>query len=213
MIHKKLAHLYRKNTRIALIATAVFVLTAFGSVAGAWAIKMYWFPPLLRFSEEDIAQTVSIHTSIGKFVIQMDKKNILPSAQFTRLVAGGLYDGTRIHRIVPDLLIELGDPLTRDTSLRHFWGEGGVSAVFKNETHKTDVMSEGTVALTGSGAGTYGSQFFVLTRDTPWMKGKHTIIGHVVSGMDVVHAIEHMPHLATGLPTEDILITSVTINE
>ena len=107
----------------------------------------------------------------------------------------------------------MGDPLTRDVSLKHFWGEGGLSTVFKNETHASDVMGEGTVALTGSGAGTYSSQFFIVTKDTPWLKGKHTIIGHVIGGMDVVHAIENTPHLVTGLPIEDIIVTSVTINE
>ncbi len=213
MIHKKLGIFYEKNIKVAIFATGLVLALAVGSVVGAWAVNTYWFPPVLKFSEQDIARTVTINTTVGSFTIALDKKYILPSAHFTRLAGDGLYNFTRVHRIVPDLLIEMGDPLTRDPALKHFWGEGGLSTVFPNVTHRSDVMSEGTVALTGSGAGTFSSQFFVVARDTPWLKGKHTIIGKVVSGMDVVHAIEHVPHLVTGLPIDDIIVTSVTLNE
>ena len=213
MIHQKIATFYQKNVFAAYsITVAAFILAVVG-IGSLWAVNKYWHPPLLQFTQSDMAKTVTFDTTAGKFTVALDANVILPKAQFTRLAVDKFYNQTRVHRIVPDLLIEMGDPLTKDPTMKHFWGEGGLANAFPNETHKSDVMSEGTVALSSSGEGTYGSQFFVVTKTTPWLAGKHTIIGHVIRGMDIVHAIEDMPHLPTGLPVDDVVINAVIINE
>lgn len=213
MIHNKLHSLYEKNVLFGYVLTTAALLVALIGILGVWAVNKYWHPPLLQFTEADIAKTVTFDTNYGSFTIELDRRAIFPAAHFTRLVVDGFYKNTRFHRVVPDLLIEGGDPLTREPDIRYLWGQGGLGNAFKNEIHRYDVMSEGTVALSSSGAGTFGSQFFVVTKNTPWLKGKHTIIGHVTKGMETVHAIENAPLLATGMPIDDVIITNLTVNE
>lgn len=213
MIHKKLHALYEKHLLFGYVLTAATLVVALLGIIGVWAVNRYWHPPLLQFSESDIARTVTFDTNYGSFTIELDRRAIFPAAHFTQLVVDGFYKDTKFHRVVPDLLIEGGDPLSRDTSLRYLWGQGGLGNAFKNEIHDYDVMSEGTVAFSSSGANTFGSQFFIVTKDTTWLKGKHTIFGHVTKGFDVIHTIERVPLLPTGLPIDDVIITNIVVNE
>lgn len=194
-----------------LLLTMLLGFTAIVALVSAWFIYTYWYPPVQVFEDTDIGKEAVLETNMGIIEIALVDTSRFTVAQFTRLARIGFYDGTRIHRIVPDLLIEGGDPLTKDVGQRNLWGEGGSAHTFKNDIHIGDQMVAGTVAMSGSSVGTYGSHFMIVTKDTPWMKGAHTIIGHVTYGMDIVHAIERLPHSVTGLPNEDIILYRVTV--
>jgi peptidyl-prolyl cis-trans isomerase A (cyclophilin A) len=123
-----------------------------------------------------------------------------------------LYDGVVFHRIIPDFMIQGGDPLGQ--------GIGGPGYNFDDEIHPELTFQEPYIlamanAGTRGGKGTNGSQFFITTVPTPWLQGKHTIFG-VVSDPEskkVVDAIQATPTDARDKPLEDVVIESVSIDE
>jgi peptidyl-prolyl cis-trans isomerase A (cyclophilin A) len=116
-----------------------------------------------------------------------------------------LYDGTVFHRVIPDFMIQGGDPAGT--------GMGGPGYRFEDETkgapHKFD--SAGKLAMANSGPNTNGSQFFITVAPTPWLTGNHTIFGDVVEGQDIVTKISLNPRGAQDKPHKPVVLESVTI--
>src|SRR6476620_10187091 len=116
-----------------------------------------------------------------------------------------LYDGTVFHRVIPDFMIQGGDPAGT--------GMGGPGYKFDDETkgspHKFD--KPGKLAMANAGPNTNGSQFFITVAATPWLTGNHTIFGEVVEGKDVVEKIVSAPRNKQDKPLKDIVVKSVTI--
>jgi len=116
-----------------------------------------------------------------------------------------LYDGTIFHRVIPDFMIQGGDPAGN--------GMGGPGYKFEDETkgspHKFD--KPGKLAMANAGPNTNGSQFFITTVATEWLTGKHTIFGEVVEGQDVAEKITRLPRGAQDKPKTDVKLESVTI--
>ncbi len=116
-----------------------------------------------------------------------------------------LYDGTIFHRVIPDFMIQGGDPAGS--------GMGGPGYQFEDETkgspHKFD--KPGKLAMANAGPNTNGSQFFITVAPTTWLTGKHTIFGEVVEGQNVVDKITQLPRNRQDRPTKDVVLKSVTI--
>ena len=116
-----------------------------------------------------------------------------------------LYDGTIFHRVIPDFMIQGGDPAGN--------GMGGPGYEFEDETkgspHKFD--RPGKLAMANAGPNTNGSQFFITVAPTTWLTGKHTIFGEVVEGQEVVNKITAVPRNRQDRPMKDVTLKSVTI--
>ncbi len=116
-----------------------------------------------------------------------------------------LYNGTIFHRVIPDFMIQGGDPAGS--------GFGGPGYRFEDETkgspHKFD--KKGKLAMANSGPNTNGSQFFITVAATDWLTGKHTIFGEVVEGQDIVEKISRVPRNSQDKPNKPVVIESLTI--
>ncbi|MGA9565189.1 MAG: peptidylprolyl isomerase [Candidatus Korobacteraceae bacterium] len=116
-----------------------------------------------------------------------------------------LYDGTVFHRVIPDFMVQGGDP--------EGTGMGGPGYKFQDETkgspHKFD--KHGKLAMANAGPNTNGSQFFITVAPTPWLTGNHTIFGEVIEGQDVANKITALPRNRQDRPLKDVVLNSVQI--
>jgi peptidyl-prolyl cis-trans isomerase A (cyclophilin A) len=116
-----------------------------------------------------------------------------------------LYDGTVFHRVIPDFMIQGGDPAGT--------GMGGPGYRFQDETkgspHKLD--KAGKLAMANSGPNTNGSQFFITVAPTPWLTGNHTVFGEVVEGQEIADKISKVPTASQDKPKKPVVLESVVI--
>ena len=161
------------------------------------------------------------NTSEGNIVCRLFEKDAPKTVQnFTELAEGKrewvhpntrkkssdrLYDGTIFHRVIPNFMIQGGDPQGT--------GMGGPGYQFEDETrgssHKFD--KPGKLAMANAGPNTNGSQFFITVAATDWLTGKHTIFGEVIEGQDVVDKIANLPRGRQDRPNKDVKVQSVEI--
>ena len=146
----------------------------------------------------------TLHTNKGAIAIELFDDDAPKTVEnFKKLAADGFYDGVIFHRVIPDFMIQGGDPTGT--------GSGGPGYQFEDEfnDHKID---RGALAMANAGPNTNGSQFFIVTADAcPWLDGKHTVFGRVTSGMDVVDKLENLPTGPGDRPREDVKIESVKV--
>jgi len=115
-----------------------------------------------------------------------------------------LYDGTIFHRVIPEFMIQGGDPLGT--------GTGGPGYKFADEIHPDLVFDRPfLLAMANAGPGTNGSQFFITTIPTPWLNRKHTIFGEVVEGAEIVEQISQVQTGRADRPVVDVVLESVEI--
>ena len=123
---------------------------------------------------------------------------------FTKLTRKGFYNGVIFHRIIPDFMIQGGDPTGT--------GSGGPGYQFEDEFNE-NLVERGALAMANAGPNTNGSQFFIVTADAcPWLDGKHTVFGRVISGMEVIDAIEKVETGSNDRPLEDVRIESISVS-
>src|SRR5205814_8716998 len=122
---------------------------------------------------------------------------------FLKLARDGFYDGVIFHRVIPDFMIQGGDPTGT--------GSGGPGYQFEDEVNDHKV-ERGALAMANAGPNTNGSQFFIVTtQEASWLDGKHTVFGRVTDGMDVVDAISGVETGANDRPRQDVVIERVEV--
>jgi len=109
-------------------------------------------------------------------------------ANFEKLANAGFYDGTRFHRVIPNFMIQGGDPYSKTGQGR--LGTGGPGYTIKCETQRSvHKHAAGTLSMAHAGKDTGGSQFFICHSPQPHLDGVHTVFGQVTKGMEVVNTI------------------------
>ena len=145
-----------------------------------------------------------LHTNHGAIELELYAEDAPTTvANFLKLASEGFYDGVIFHRVIPDFMIQGGDPTGT--------GSGGPGYQFEDEINDHRV-ERGALAMANAGPGTNGSQFFIVTTDAaPWLDGKHTVFGRVENGMNVVDAISAVDRDARDRPREDVVIERVEL--
>lgn len=186
---------------------------------------------------EHPAVVAEIKTTMGNITIELFP-DLAPKAvqNFTELAKEGYYDGTIFHRVIPDFMVQSGDPSGTGYGGKTIWGQP-----FEDEFTENLFHFKGALSMANSGPNRNGSQFFIVTQETihpeilaqmeragfpedvitvyrneggsPGLDGRHTVFGHVREGLDVAEAISHVDRNPMDRPKEDIVIKSIQITE
>ena len=181
-----------------------------------------------------------ITTNMGVIKLQLFNSAAPKTVEnFKKLVGQGFYNGTRFHRVIPDFMIQGGDPNSSDDSKADLWGTGGPSYTFDDEINPWSLgldnelianyekqgykysrdltsykMEKGVIAMANSGPNTNGSQFFIVTtQDQPYLNGKHTVFGKVTEGLDVADKISRVERDSRDRPLEPVTIEKIEITD
>jgi peptidyl-prolyl cis-trans isomerase B (cyclophilin B) len=148
----------------------------------------------------------TLHTNHGAIEVELYDADAPKTVEnFRKLAGDGFYDGVVFHRVIPDFMIQGGDPTGT--------GMGGPGYTFEDEFNDRKV-ERGALAMANAGPNTNGSQFFIVTTAAaPWLDGKHTVFGRVTDGMDAVDTIEKLDTDANDKPREPAVIERVELAE
>jgi peptidyl-prolyl cis-trans isomerase B (cyclophilin B) len=140
-------------------------------------------------------KTVTFETNKGRFTAELYESDAPGTvANFEKLVSSGFYDGIVFHRVIPEFVVQGGDPLTKELPLTHpRIGTGGGPEQIKCETRGNPRKHEvGALSMAHAGKDTGSSQFFIVLSEanTRHLNGVHTVFGKVTEGMDVVNQIK-----------------------
>ena len=184
--------------------------------------------------ENQQGPTAVLKTNQGEIKIQLFPEQAPMTVEnFIRLAQKGYYDGTIFHRVISDFMIQGGDPEGNGTGGESIWGHP-----FEDELSRELFNIRGALSMANSGPNTNGSQFFIAQNKnmpkryikqmepagypkeiihaykqggTPWLDGRHTVFGQVITGMDVVDKIAKSKKDKMDKPLEDITIESIQV--
>ena len=146
----------------------------------------------------------------GKFKVRLFAEHVPKTVEnFVSLAEGTktgkpFYDGTIFHRVIPDFMIQGGDP--------EGTGRGGPGYRFADEFHASLKHNKpGILSMANAGPNTNGSQFFITVAATPWLDNKHSVFGEVTDGYEVIKKISLAPRNAQDRPHKEIRVNSVKI--
>jgi cyclophilin family peptidyl-prolyl cis-trans isomerase len=148
--------------------------------------------------------TATLHTNHGAIAMELFDDDAPKTVEnFLKLARDGFYNGVIFHRVIPDFMVQGGDPTGT--------GSGGPGYQFEDEFNDNKVV-RGALAMANAGPNTNGSQFFIVTTEAAsWLDGKHTVFGRVTDGMDVVDTISALETDARDRPREDVAIERVDV--
>lgn len=163
-------------------------------------------------NEESINMIAIIKTNFGNIKLELFESDAPETVEnFIKLAKSGFYDGTKFHRVIKGFMIQGGDPLSKDNSLKDRWGTGGPGYTFSDEIHSNNLNNLGTISMANAGPNTNGSQFFINVSDNNALDAKHTVFGKVIAGMDVVGNIENTVTEGPDRPVNDVIIENIKI--
>ncbi|KAG7088393.1 hypothetical protein E1B28_012392 [Marasmius oreades] len=155
-----------------------------------------------------LANAATIHTTLGDIHLRLFPQQAPKAVEnFVGHARSSYFEGIVFHRVIPKFMIQTGDPLGDGTGGTSIWGREFEDEFSDDLRHDRPY----TVSMANAGPGTNGSQFFITTTATPWLDKKHTIFGRVISGLEVVHAIENVKTNKMDKPLEDIKIINVNV--
>lgn len=150
----------------------------------------------IRMAEDKAGDNprVRITTDVGDIELEL-YENQAPNtvANFISLVESKLYEGTTFHRVLPNFMVQGGDPKTKDPKANpQEYGSGGPGYKFDDELPKDKfrLHFRGAISMANSGPNTNGSQFFITHHPTYWLNGKHVVFGRVIKGQEIVDNIK-----------------------
>ena len=170
-----------------------------------------------------------MQTNKGTMVLQLEEKRAPKTvANFVGLAQGKidwtdaatgevqknrpLYDGVRFHRVIPDFMIQCGDPLTHHADMASRWGTGGPGYRFEDEFHpELRHTGPGILSMANAGPNTNGSQWFITEVRTPHLDNRHSVFGKVVAGLDVIKRITGVDRAPNDRPRQDVILEKVEI--
>jgi cyclophilin family peptidyl-prolyl cis-trans isomerase len=146
----------------------------------------------------------TLHTSEGAIELELYPDAAPKTVEnFEKLSRDGFYEGVIFHRVIPDFMVQGGDPTGT--------GTGGPGYEFEDEFNEHRV-TRGALAMANAGPNTNGSQFFIVTaEEASWLDGKHTVFGRVTAGMDVVDRISQAERDANDRPRTPVTIDRVEL--
>lgn len=200
---------------IILLIIAIIII---GSIM--WIMSLPQENSKLNISINDDNRTINnkpmtqatITTNKGIITLELSSDTTPNTAlNFKKLAEKGFYNGTRFHRVIKGFMIQGGDPLSKDIAGQNRWGTGGPGYQFADEIGVDNKNDIGTIAMANSGPNTNGSQFFINVANNNFLDTKHTVFGKVISGMEVVTAIENVKTGQDDRPTEDVIMEKVEV--
>jgi len=192
------------------------------------------FPQLT--ANEQTTPTATIKTNMGDITVQLFPEFAPKTVKnFIELAKKGYYDNVIFHRVIPDFMIQGGDPTGTGMGGESIYGEK-----FEDEFSPELFNVRGALSMANAGPNTNGSQFFIVNNKnvpanmmtqmeeagypkevveayreggTPWLDFRHTVFGHVVNGMDIVDTIAQVQRGPQDRPVHDVVIEAIEINE
>jgi len=147
---------------------------------------------------------VLLRTTMGDVKVELfDDTMPITAGNFRKLVEKRFYDGTIFHRVIPNFMIQGGDP--------EGTGLGGPGYAIKDELPANNRNARGTISMANAGPNTGGSQFFINVVDNHRLDPKHPVFGRVVGGMEVVDAISRTPTDAKDRPRTTVTIRTASL--
>jgi peptidylprolyl isomerase len=152
----------------------------------------------------DADTKILLETTEGNITIELYSQDMpITAGNFQKLVEQEFYDGVIFHRVIPDFMIQGGDPTGT--------GMGGPGYKIKDEFNGKQKNNRGTISMANAGPNTGGSQFFINLVDNNFLDRKHPVFGEVVEGMDVVDAISQVDTNSQDKPLKEVRIISAKV--
>lgn len=156
-------------------------------------------------------QIVIFKTSMGDITVELFLENMpITAGNFLKLAQDNFYDGITFHRVIPNFMIQGGDPLSRDDNPDND-GTGGPGYFIDDEFYLDFTNERGTLAMANSGPNTGGSQFFINIVNNDFLDSKHPVFGRVVEGMDIIDAIVAVERDARDRPLSNVVIEDIVV--
>lgn len=201
------------NDKIMAVVVLVLATTAIACVtlvADIYLDRKIEDKQVTKLADSQVKTAVLI-TNFGNIEISLNEKNKITRDNFVSLVRRNFYSGLLVHRVVKGFAIQMGDPTTKDPTKMAHWGDGDPGYNIEREINQDDLITRGTVVMADKDDRSNGSQFLIIVSDAKWLTGHNSILGTVVSGMEVADAISNLNTGITGIPADKVVLLSVEL--